>query len=102
MHRCCASDHTTEKRDMKHVKPKMPLLAAAAVMTLSSTAHAYVGPGVALSTIVMGLGVLGALLLWVFVLVWYPVKRLWRRWRGNRRAAEDAEVPPPRGDGLPQ
>lgn len=75
-------------------KPKLPLplLAAMGVQALPApAAHAYIGPGVATGTVVLVLGVLGALLLWVFALVWYPCKRLWRRWRGSGRRAGQAE-----------
>ena len=77
-------------KQMKHPKISL-LLAAMAVLTLAPTAHAYVGPGVASSTIVLVLGILGSILIWVFALVWYPFKHLWRRWRGSEQVVEDAE-----------
>lgn len=56
-------------------------IAFAAVVLLASatTAHAYVGPGVATGTIVVVLSVVGAVFLWTFALVWYPIKRVYRR-----------------------
>lgn len=59
-----------------------PLLAVMGVAATAPLAHAYVGPGATLGAVVLVVGVLGALVLWVFALVWYPCKRLWRRWRG--------------------
>lgn len=84
---------------------KLPSLAALGVQALAPAAHAYIGPGVATGTVVLVLGVLGALALWVFALVWYPCKRLWRRWRGNERTAAEedgagrAAAPPERDTG---
>lgn len=51
------------------------------VLTSSGPAYAYVGPGVGAGTIAVVLGVLGAIVLWVFAVLWYPLKRLLRQRR---------------------
>lgn len=56
-------------------------VAATALLVSSAPAHAYLGPGVGLGAIGAALGVVGSLLLGLFAIVWYPVKRLFRRLR---------------------
>lgn len=45
----------------------------------SSQALAYVGPGLGAGTIGVILGFLASILLAVFAIFWYPLKRLFRR-----------------------
>jgi hypothetical protein len=54
----------------------------------SNPAHAYVGPGMAVGTAVMFLGLLVALLLLLIGLVWYPIKRA----RASLRRAREKGV----------
>ena len=68
---------------------KMSALSAALLLATVSPAAAYVGPG-------LGLGALGAIaavvlsvLLAVVALVWYPIKRLFKRQsRGSEQAGD--------------
>ena len=46
-------------------------------------AHAYVGPGAGLSAIGSMLALVGATLLLIVGFVWYPIKRLLKRRKGN-------------------
>ncbi len=60
--------------------------AIAAIMMLAVTpgaALAYGGPGLGLGAISTAFGVLGAIFLGIFALLWYPFKRLIRRIRAN-------------------
>ena len=41
--------------------------------------HAYIGPGMGLGMIGVILGILGAIVLAFFAILWYPFKRLWNR-----------------------
>lgn len=50
-----------------------------AVLLIPVQAQAYIGPGLAAGTIAAVLGVIGAVLLAVFAIVYYPVKRMLRR-----------------------
>jgi len=45
---------------------------------LPDPAHAYMGPGLGLGVITTSLGILGAILLGLVSLLWYPMKRLVR------------------------
>ena len=58
-------------------------LALIAVLVIPAPAFAYMGPGAGIGTIIAALGVLGAIMLWLFSLIYYPIKRLLRK-RRNR------------------
>lgn len=60
------------------------------VLAAPGTAFAYVGPGIGAGTIAVVLGVLGSILLAVFAIVWYPLKRLLNRRKQRARAREEA------------
>lgn len=47
-------------------------------------ALAYAGPGLGLGAVATALGVVAALLLGLISIIWYPVKRLYRRMRRAR------------------
>ena len=58
------------------------LLAAIAVTVLfPAAAQAYIGPGVGAGAIAAVLGVIGSVLLAVFAVVYYPVKRMLKKKR---------------------
>ncbi len=59
----------------------MPVLAAA-------PAHAYIGPGLGAGTVAVVLGVLGSILLAFASLIWYPAKRLIRRFNAKQATAD--------------
>ncbi len=52
-----------------------------AALATPAPALAYMGPGLGLGAITTSLGILGALLLGLISLLWYPLKRLIRRLR---------------------
>ena len=66
-------------------------LVALVAALLPMEALGYVGPGMGAGVIAATLGVIGAFLLGLFAVIYYPVKRVLRRLRGTNR-----EVP--RGD----
>jgi hypothetical protein len=70
----------------KTVTVAVLLLAAAA-----TPAQAYMGPGLGFGAFGTALGVVGALLLGLISILWYPLKRLYRRMRG---AASPTRVRP--------
>jgi|GEM_PF-842900 len=42
-------------------------------------AMAYIGPGLATGTIGVILGVVGSICIAVFAMLWYPIKRVWKK-----------------------
>lgn len=51
-----------------------------------NSAFAYVGPGLGGGVIAVALGVVGSVFLALFAVLWYPLKRLFKK-RGNSPAA---------------
>ena len=54
-------------------------IVAALFMFLSVTAHAYTGPGLGTGVIGVVLGILTAIGLALIAIIWYPLKRLFKR-----------------------
>ena len=54
------------------------------------TAYAYIGPGLGLGAIGAVLGILGAIILGMFAILYYPVKRYFKR-RKNAQAPKNSE-----------
>lgn len=78
------------------VKPFLPP-AIAAILILAVTpapALAYMGPGIGLGAITTSLGIVGAILLGLVSILWYPLKRTIRRLRA---AKSDHRGPEHRG-----
>lgn len=67
------------------------------LLLAATVAHAYVGPGLGLGVIGAFLGGLAAFFLAIVGLVWYPLKRLFRKSRS--RGAEGIIVDEPISDG---
>lgn len=59
--------------------------------TAPAAAQAYMGPGLGMGAISVALGVVASILLGIFSIVWYPVKRLVRRIRRGRRPGGPAD-----------
>jgi hypothetical protein len=64
---------------------RAPLLLIAGLGLLASPAPAlaYMGPGIGLGAASTALSILGALVLGLISILWYPAKRLVRRLRGR-------------------
>jgi membrane protein implicated in regulation of membrane protease activity len=65
------------------------LLILLSLALLPKLAHAYVGPGLGAGAIGAVLGVIGALLLAIFAVVYYPIKRALRK-RASAKKAKPA------------
>ncbi len=63
---------------------------------LASPAMAYVGPGSGLGAIGVVFGIIATVFLSLVSLVWYPIKRAYRKMRSL--LADDAQTGTPRGD----
>lgn len=59
------------------------LLLALAVIALPGVAEAYIGPGLGAGAIAAALGVVGAIFLALFTVIYYPIKRLRKKMRGS-------------------
>lgn len=46
-------------------------------------ANAYVGPGLGAGTIGVILGIIGSLFIALFAIIWYPLKRLFKKKRND-------------------
>ncbi|MEM8776786.1 MAG: hypothetical protein AAGF53_17260 [Pseudomonadota bacterium] len=65
---------------------KTGLSAAILAIVLSGTpAFAYIGPGMGAGTIAVVLGVLGSIFLAIFAILYYPVKRMIKGKKSNRK-----------------
>ena len=54
------------------------LMTTLSLMMTPSIATAYIGPGLGVGALASVLGILAGLLMLVIVVVWYPLKRLYR------------------------
>ena len=63
------------------------LLLSLVFMSLSQPAFAYIGPGLGAGALAVVVGVVGSILLAIFAVLYYPIKRMLRR---KRQAAPDA------------
>ncbi len=53
---------------------------------------AYLGPGIGVGLIAIVLGFIASILLAIFAVVWYPLKRLFGRWK-KKRGSETVDEP---------
>jgi len=56
------------------------------LFVLSTSAHAYIGPGAGLSVLGSLWAVLVGIVLALFAILSWPIRILWRRLRGSRRS----------------
>lgn len=71
---------------------KLSATLSLALASLTTPAMAYIGPGLGLGTVGVILGVIASVLLAVVAVVWYPIKRGWRKLFKKSPAKQD---PPP-------
>lgn len=57
--------------------------ALAIALLLAAPAQAYIGPGAGAGTIIVTIGVLAAVVMAFFALLWYPLKRAMKKRRSN-------------------
>jgi hypothetical protein len=67
------------------------MLIALAALFVSAEAHAYVGPGAGLSAIGSVLALIGGALMLILGFAWYPIKRLYRRWKSRSAPGPERE-----------
>ena len=52
---------------------------------LPEYAHAYIGPGLGAGTIGVVLGIIGSVLIAIFAIVWYPLKRFFKKKKSKQQ-----------------
>jgi len=70
---------------LKKFPSKSVTLLLLLVMMFSLPAHAYIGPGLGAGAIGVILGILASLVLVLLAIVWYPLKRLFKKKRDNEK-----------------
>jgi len=55
------------------------------ILLFTTIAHAYIGPGLASGTVTAVLGILAGILMLIVGVVWYPIKRLYRKFSSNNK-----------------
>jgi hypothetical protein len=69
---------------MQLTPPRLFAAAAACLLLIApQAAMAYSGPGLGLGAVGVAFGIVGSILLGIFSVLWYPFKRLIRRFRGK-------------------
>ena len=61
-------------------------LLALPLVFVATTAQAYIGPGAGAGTIAVVLGILASIVIGFFAILWYPIKRMIRKRKGNQQA----------------
>ncbi|MEO1249530.1 MAG: hypothetical protein AAFW76_06780 [Pseudomonadota bacterium] len=70
-----------------------------AALLFPTAAHAYIGPGMGAGAIAAVLGVIGAVLLALFSVIYYPVKRAMKKRDTSRQAPSQEETAAGPSDG---
>jgi len=74
------------------------ILLAALVLPLAATdAHAYIGPGGAVSALGALLALVAAIFIALFGFLWFPIKRMLRKKREKKSGAEEGNESPAPG-----
>jgi hypothetical protein len=61
------------------------------LLPLATCAHAYVGPGLAAGTTAVIVGILISIILAVFALFWYPIKRILKIGKRSKKELDENE-----------
>ena len=68
------------------------------VLGFPSDALAYIGPGMGAGVVGVVLGIFGSIFLALFAIIWFPIKRLIKRLKGQKSASpEDNEADTTKG-----
>ena len=62
-------------------------------LVTSTPAFAYIGPGVAAGAVASALGVLGSIVLGLFSVIYYPIKRVLKKRKKGKRLGAEAGPP---------
>lgn len=59
------------------------------VIFINTTANAYIGPGMGLGAIITILGIIGAIILSIVAIIYYPIKRLIIKIKNKKNIKKD-------------
>ncbi len=62
------------------------------MLTFCGNAEAYIGPGMAVGTVALTLGLLIAFIMLIIGLIWYPIKRLRNTMRRDSQVNQRSEA----------
>ena len=72
---------------------KLVFCTLATLLLLSEPVHAYIGPGTGIGTIAVVFGILASVFITFIAIIWYPLKRLFRKRLFRKRRAPDDRRP---------
>ena len=58
-------------------------------LIIAQPAYAYVGPGLGAGTIGAVLGIVGSIFLALFAVIYYPIKRILKKWKAKQSATSE-------------
>ena len=61
------------------------------ILLVPQIANAYVGPGLGAGTIGVILGIIGSIFIALFAIIWYPLKRLFKKRRQDKPRSNHPE-----------
>lgn len=64
---------------------KLLTILVSLLFCFSTTANAYIGPGMGLGAIITLLGIIGAILVSILAIIYYPIKRLFIKLKKNKK-----------------
>jgi ATP/ADP translocase len=76
--------------DLSHIVGRVVTAAIVLLVTATIPASAYVGPGIGVGLIGSVLGIFFALALMLFGIIWYPLKKLFRKKTINQSGEADS------------
>ena len=74
------------------LRPILPALVAGLILS-AAPAQAYIGPGAGAGTIAVVLGVIAAIFMAFFAVLWYPIKRMFKKRKADPAAPSVQDTP---------
>ena len=71
-------------------------IALVSIALSAGPAAAYIGPGIATGALGAVAGVIGGVFLAIFAVLYYPIKRVIRRYRSKTTTQNDGKADPPK------
>lgn len=71
--------------DVEMPDTKLTVFFLVPLVLVAFPAQAYIGPAAGAGTIAVVLGILASIVMAFFAILWYPVKRLLKKWKATRQ-----------------